>query len=106
MEKSVSAADANRKFSKLMQGVRKGRSYLVTSHGLPVAKLVPASQDPATEAGARPALPARLTSQPPANSANPRKRCTPKKLNEHGKEEPPRPQNPCRSHVAEALDPR
>ncbi len=85
MEKSVSAADANRKFSKLMQGVRKGRSYLVTSHGLPVAKLVPASQDARTEAGARSALLARLTSQPAAKSAKARKRWTRDELYEDGK---------------------
>ncbi len=37
----VSAADANRNFSKLLKGVRQGRSYVVTSHGEPVAKLTP-----------------------------------------------------------------
>jgi prevent-host-death family protein len=31
MEKTVSAADANRKFSELLRGVRKGLSYVVTS---------------------------------------------------------------------------
>ena len=33
MEKAVSAADANRKFSKLLRAVREGHSYVVTSHG-------------------------------------------------------------------------
>jgi prevent-host-death family protein len=41
MEKAVSAAEANRKFSQLLQDVRRGRSYVVTSHGKPVAKLSP-----------------------------------------------------------------
>src|SRR5882762_1667265 len=51
MEKSVSAADANRKFSKLMQGVRKGRSYLVFFYVLPVAQLVPAPHAAPTHLG-------------------------------------------------------
>ena len=63
MEKSVSAADANRKFSELLRGVRKGRSYVVTSHGEPVAKLVPATQDARAAAEGRSALLARLKSQ-------------------------------------------
>jgi prevent-host-death family protein len=45
MEKSVSAADANRRFSDLLRGVRQGQSYVVTSHGRPVAKLIPAEAD-------------------------------------------------------------
>lgn len=39
MEKSVSAAAANRKLSKLLQGVRNGESYVVTSNGKPVARM-------------------------------------------------------------------
>lgn len=31
MEKAVSAADANRKFSKLLSAVRGGQSYVVTA---------------------------------------------------------------------------
>ena len=38
----VSAAEANRAFSRLLRGVREGRSYLVTAHGQPIARLVPA----------------------------------------------------------------
>ena len=41
MEKSVSAADANREFSRLLQLVRKGASFVVTSHGKPVARISP-----------------------------------------------------------------
>jgi prevent-host-death family protein len=85
MEKSVSAADANRKFSELLRGVRKGRSYLVTSHGQPVAKLVPAAQDARSEAGARSALLARLSSQPAVKGAKARRRWTRDELYEDGK---------------------
>ena len=41
MEKAVSAADANRRFSKLLRAVREGQSYVVTSHGEPVARITP-----------------------------------------------------------------
>ncbi len=47
MEETVSAAEANREFSKLLRGVREGNSYVVTSHGRPVAKLVPVADDQA-----------------------------------------------------------
>lgn len=40
MEEAVSAADANRQFSLLLRRVREGHSYVVTSHGKPVARLV------------------------------------------------------------------
>jgi prevent-host-death family protein len=33
MEKAVSAADANRKFSKLLGAVREGQSFVVTAPG-------------------------------------------------------------------------
>ena len=39
MDEVVTAAEANRNFSRLLKGVREGRTYLVTSHGAPVAKL-------------------------------------------------------------------
>ncbi len=64
MEKSVSAADANRQFSTLLRGVRDGHSYVVTSHGKPVARLIPAAQvEPGVDA-ARAALLSRLERQP------------------------------------------
>ena len=63
MDKTVSAADANRNLSQLLRGVRRGRSYVVTSHGKPVARLVPAAETNAIAAGARAALLTRLRSQ-------------------------------------------
>ena len=42
MEKSISAADANRSFSQVLREVREGRTYIVTSHGKPVARIAPA----------------------------------------------------------------
>jgi prevent-host-death family protein len=64
MEKAVSAADANRKFSKLLRSVREGHSYIVTSHGRAVAKIVPVSKHGSVTRGARNALVKRLRSEP------------------------------------------
>ncbi|MGC2402090.1 MAG: type II toxin-antitoxin system prevent-host-death family antitoxin [Acidobacteriaceae bacterium] len=69
VEESVSAADANRKFSHLLQGVRQGRSYLITSHGKPVARICPADDNQTMEGSAREALLARLRDQPVAKAA-------------------------------------
>ncbi len=63
MDKTVSAADANRKFSQLLQNVRRGRSYVVTSHGKPVAKISPVDEVGKVEAGARTNLLNRLRKQ-------------------------------------------
>lgn len=67
MEEAVSAADANRKFSLILRGVREGNSYVVTSHGRPVARIVPASKHEGLASGARAALLSRLEQQPVVN---------------------------------------
>ena len=64
MDEVVSAAEANRRFSRLLRNVRKGRSYVVTAHGRPVARIVPAGSQDRTAESARAALIARLRSQP------------------------------------------
>lgn len=64
MEKAVSAADANRKFSKLLSAVRDGQSYVVTAHGKPVAKIVPVAKNGGVVRAARAALLKRLRSEP------------------------------------------
>lgn len=68
MEEAVSAADANRKFSLILRRVREGRSYVVTSHGRPVARIVPADKRQEVMSGARSALLSRLEAQPPVNT--------------------------------------
>ncbi|MBI3278879.1 MAG: type II toxin-antitoxin system prevent-host-death family antitoxin [Acidobacteria bacterium] len=60
MDKAVSAADANRRFSELLRTVKQGRSVVVTSHGKPVARITPVVEDDRAAAGARSALFARL----------------------------------------------
>jgi len=65
MDETVSAADANRSFSKLLRGVREGRSVVVTSHGKPIAKIVPIGEhDDRTAESARTALLSRLRAEP------------------------------------------
>jgi prevent-host-death family protein len=39
---TVTAREANQRFSELLRGVEAGRSYVVTKHGRPVARLLPA----------------------------------------------------------------
>jgi prevent-host-death family protein len=60
MNKIVSAADANRRFSELLRTVKNGQSVVVTSHGKPVAKISPVVDDNRVAEGARSALFARL----------------------------------------------
>ena len=64
MDEVISVADVNRNFSRLLRGVREGRSYVVTCHGRPVARLVPAGGHTDVAAGARTALLSRLERQP------------------------------------------
>lgn len=63
MEKAISAADANRNFSQLLREVREGKTFVVTSHGRPVARLAPAINRASTRVDARSRLLKRLRSQ-------------------------------------------
>ena len=65
MDEVISAAEANRAFSRLLREVREeGRTFVVTSHGKPVAKLMPCSGAEAGREVARASLLARLACQP------------------------------------------
>jgi prevent-host-death family protein len=68
MEEAVSAADANRRFSRLLRGIREGHSYVVTNHGKPIARLIPAGQQHGVATSARAMLLSRLESQPVINA--------------------------------------
>jgi prevent-host-death family protein len=68
MEEAVSAADANRRFSLLLRRVREGHSYVVTSHGKPVARLIPAGKHDDVATSARSTLLSRLEKQPIMNA--------------------------------------
>jgi len=41
MERHITATEANQRFSEMLRDVQGGESFVVTSRGKPVAKLVP-----------------------------------------------------------------
>jgi prevent-host-death family protein len=63
-EKAISAADANRNFSRLLRGVREGQTYVVTSHGQPVARIAPIDSQSQQREAAKKELLKRLRKQP------------------------------------------
>ncbi len=63
MDQTISAADANRSFSRILRDVREGQTYVVTAHGKPVARIVPCSGAHASRGAARAALMRRLADQ-------------------------------------------
>jgi prevent-host-death family protein len=66
--KTVTAADANRQFSKLLRDVEEGQEVTITSHGRPVARIVPASDKTREQRqAAKKLLLERLRSQPALN---------------------------------------
>jgi prevent-host-death family protein len=69
MDEPISAADANRRFSQLLRGVREDHvTYVVTSHGKPVAKIAPIDAASGVSARAHALLLARLEKQPVLNA--------------------------------------
>ena len=63
MNRSVSSAQANREFSRLLQAVKKGQSYVITSHGKPVARISPFEENSRLAERAHDLLLDRLESQ-------------------------------------------
>jgi prevent-host-death family protein len=61
--RSISAADANRYFSKVLKRVSDGDSYVITNHGRPVARIVPFAIDDRVMDAAGATLFARLRTQ-------------------------------------------
>jgi prevent-host-death family protein len=70
MDKTISAAEANRQFSRVLREVREqGATYVVTSHGEPVARITPPVERAVDEKEqAKQRLLERLRSQPAMNS--------------------------------------
>ena len=65
MDQSISAAEANRAFSRLLRQVREdGQSFVITAHGKPVARISPCGPEDAQREAARAKLFARLDKQP------------------------------------------
>ena len=70
MSEFISAAEANRYFSKVIRDVREeGQTYVVTSHGTPVAKIMPVvdENDNVMRERAKQLLLERLGKQPVMN---------------------------------------
>jgi prevent-host-death family protein len=64
MSLNISAADANRQFSAVLRQVREGRTFTVTSHERPVARIVPVRAEANVTGAARAALFRRLRAAP------------------------------------------
>lgn len=74
VEKTITAAEADREFCRVLREVREGESYVVTEDGRPVARIAPAQAPAESDAEiaarrekAREELFARLRSQKPMN---------------------------------------
>lgn len=68
MNRIVTAAEANRDFSKLLKRVKEGDTVVITNHGATIATLAPADADDlAARQKALDALVERLQSQPVKN---------------------------------------
>jgi prevent-host-death family protein len=63
VEKTISAADARRRFSEVLRGVKAGQSYIVTSHGRVVARIAPVEENQQVAAQARRSLLSRLRTE-------------------------------------------
>lgn len=67
--KTISAAEANRKFSKLLAGVLQGEVFTVVSRGTPVATMGPVATPSSQRVAAHQALLTRLKAQKPRKAS-------------------------------------
>jgi len=63
MPETVSAAEANRQFSRILRAVEAGETFTVTSHGLPVARIALIEPADPTQLAALDRLMSRLRDQ-------------------------------------------
>jgi prevent-host-death family protein len=64
MNQLIPAAEANRSFSRLLREVQGGQSFVITSHGKAVARIVPCDAAEGARNEARERLLARLAARP------------------------------------------
>jgi prevent-host-death family protein len=69
MSTTVSAAEANRQFSRILRAVESGETVIVTSHGRPVARICPVDEDSERRRVSLQHLLDRLATQPAMNLA-------------------------------------
>jgi prevent-host-death family protein len=65
MEKTIQASEANRQFSRILREVAGGDTFTVTSHGRPIARIIPV--EPMDRDAAKERLLEHLRSQPVMN---------------------------------------
>lgn len=68
--KTITAADANRQFSRLLRDVAQGEVYTVVSRGKPAAIIGPAGAPDTQRRAAKGALLTRLRSRKPTGERN------------------------------------
>jgi prevent-host-death family protein len=68
--KTLSAGEANRRFSSVLREVLNGETVIVTSRGKPVAAIGPAKQGEALRRAAKQTLLKRLHPQPATGKRN------------------------------------
>jgi prevent-host-death family protein len=64
MEQFLAAIETNQRFWSVFRGVQEGRTYVVTSHGRPVARIMPVGYEQELAAMALASLLLRLKAQP------------------------------------------
>ena len=65
MSETITATDANRRFAEMLREVDEGKTFVVTSHGRPIARIQPVRKSEAEWVAARKALLERLDRQKP-----------------------------------------
>lgn len=68
MSETITATDANRRFAEMLRQVDEGKTFIVTSHGRPVARLEPIGKPRAERAAAYKALLEHLANVKPVNA--------------------------------------
>jgi prevent-host-death family protein len=67
MTETITAAEANRNFSRCLREARDGTTFIITSHGRPIARLEPINAAEEAAEAARARVIARLRELPPAH---------------------------------------
>jgi prevent-host-death family protein len=61
MERTITATDANREFSRVLNEVANGETYVVTARGKPLVRIVPVDTDEANREARTQAMRAYLS---------------------------------------------
>ena len=61
MSETITATEANRDFSRILREVGNGQTYIITSYGRPIARLVPTDEDESDVVAGVPSSPQAAT---------------------------------------------